>query len=395
MSGFRKSTLKQGLLGVRKLHLGLDEHLSSFRSMSKKPMLFNLDLHISVMRDLQQEFSSCNFRTIRWSISGSNQFARSIYKISDPVDVINAQTWSQLDDDLISEFESRYQNFLSKFDGFVVTHTPAFSQLYRSFGKPILVINSTRYEAPYTKDENKWKTLDNYLNNGVKTDKVLLVSNNVGDADYLKHRTGIESEVVPSLCDYTDLHWMPGGTQKVIISRSPELEDYIERFTFGEWLGIKKVMGKNYSWNQYLQIKEVLYIPYNISTMTLFELATAGVPVSVPSIDFTKELSKSFSGVLSELSYFQLNELPVIGLDNEDPNNYLSEKFKDWWLARADFYNSDLMPNVRVISGFNELMQEPSISDLQKDNYHSLIESRNDVIRKKRQNLVSRFSSML
>jgi hypothetical protein len=395
MSGFHKGVLKQGLLGVRKLHLGLDEHFASFRSKSKKPMLFNLDLHISVMRDLQQEFSSCNLQSVRWSISGSNKFARSIYKISDPVDVINAQTWSLLNEELICEFESRYQRFLSQFDGFVVTHTPAFSQLYRNFGKPILIINSTRYEAPYTKDENNWKILDNYLSNSVEKEKVLLVSNNVGDADYLKFRTGIESEVVPSFCDYTNLRWTHGGTQKVIISRSPELEDYIERVTSGEWLGIKKVMGKNYSWNQYLQIKEVLYIPYNISTMTLFELATAGVPVSVPSIGFTKELYKSFPGVLSELSYFQVNELPIIGLDNGDPNNYLSEKFQDWWLARADFYNSDLMPNVRVISEFNELMQDSSIYELQKDNYHSLIESRNVIIRKKRQDLVSRFSSML
>lgn len=387
--------MKQGLLNARKLHLDFDEQSVSLRSKSKAPILFNLDLHISVMRDIQQELKSKKLKSIRWSISGSNRFSRSIYKISDPVDVINSQTWSQLDEDLILTFEYRYRKFLSKFDGFVVTHTPAFSQLYRDLSKPVLVINSTRYEAPYTNDTDKWKDLDNYLIKEVEQKRMLLVSNNSGDADYLKYRTGIESQVVPSFCDYTKFTWIPGGSQKVIVSRSPELDDFIERETGGEWLGIRKVMGDNYNWKQYRNIKEVLYIPYNISTMSLFELATAGVPVSVPSKEFLTALMKQYTGVLSELSYFQLRQLSVDGLDKNDPNNYLSHDFYNWWLARADFYKTDLMPNVRVVSSFEELTHRQSVADVQNTNYLSMIETRNNEYFKKRQKLIASFIKML
>jgi len=343
------------------------------------------------MRDIQQELNSKKLKSIRWSISGSNRYSRSIYKISDPVDVINSQTWSQLDEELISTFEFRYQKFLSKFDGFIVTHTPAFSQLYRNFSKPVLIINSTRYEAPYTNDVDKWKDLDNYLINEVDKKRILFASNNFGDADYLKYKTGIESQVVPSLCDYTKFTWMPRGLHKVIISRSPELEDFIERETRGEWLGIKKVMGDNYNWKQFRNVKEILYIPYNISTMLLFELATAGVPVSVPSKELLKVISEKYSDVLSELSYFQVQELSVEHLAKDDPNNYLSANFQDWWLERADFYNSNLMPNVRVISNFRELEVDREISE----SYLHAIVLRNSVISKKRKQLIRRFSEML
>ena len=134
---------KRSLLSARHLHLKFDEYLTSLTAVSNKPLLFNLDLHISVMRDLQQELDQANCRTIRWSISGSNRFYRKLYRVSDPVDVVNLQSWSNLNEEMITRFEERYSRFLGKFDGFIVTHTPAFSQLYRSFNTPILTINST------------------------------------------------------------------------------------------------------------------------------------------------------------------------------------------------------------------------------------------------------------
>jgi len=394
-SNLPRSAVKHSLLSARKLHLYFDEYFTSIRAKSVKPILFNLDLHISVMRDLQQEIHAKQMKSVRWSISGSNRFSRSIYKISDPVEAINSQTWSGLDEALISQFENRYRKFLSRFDGFVVTHTPSFAQLYRSLDKPILVVNSTRYEAPYSNDKSKWKNLDSFLINSVEKKNLLLVSNNQGDADYLKYNTGINSRVFPSFCDYTNLVWRPGGLQNIIVSRSPDLDNFIEHATRGEWRGIRNVMGNSYKWKQYLDVKEVLYIPYNISTMSLFELATAGVPVAVPSSDFLKELAQSYSGVLSELSYFQMGKLSVTGLAEDDPNNYLSGNFYDWWLARADFYDENLMPNTRVISNFEEL--KTSRFDTQKDfdAFSEVLSKRNRSLRNNRSELIGNFATMI
>jgi hypothetical protein len=347
------------------------------------------------MRDLHQEMVKQKIRSVQWSISGSNRFVRPIYKISDPVEILNSETWSELDGDLISRFEDRYSAFLRKFDGFVVTHTPAFSQLYRSFDKPILVVNSTRYEAPYTAKPSAWNELDSYLVDSVEKRKMLLVSNNRGDADYLHFKTGIASEVVPSFCDYTRLNWTPGGKHKIVIARSAEIELLIEKITGGEWVGIKKVLGENYNWKQYLDVKEIFYVPYNISTMSLFELATAGVPVTVPSRNLLKQMALNYSGVLSELSYFQIRALGTQGLSIEDPNNYSSDLFYDWWLDRADFYDTKLMPNVQNIEEIEELngknIEELSPQPLNK----SRLAIRNRDLSESRSSLIEKFATML
>ena len=386
---------KQALRSTRLMHLHFDELFASFKARSGKPLLFNIDLHISVMRDLHQEMVKQKIGSVQWSISGSNRFVRPIYKISDPVEILNSETWSELDNDLISRFEDRYSAFLRKFDGFVVTHTPAFSQLYRSFDKPILVINSTRYEAPYTAKPSAWNELDSYLVDSVEKGKMLLVSNNRGDADYLHFKTGIASEVVPSFCDYTRLNWTPGGKHKIVIARSVEVELLIEKITGGEWVGIRKVLGENYNWKQYLDVKEIFYVPYNISTMSLFELSTAGVPVTVPSRNLLKQMALNYSGVLSELSYFQIRALGTQGLRIEDPNNYSSGLFYDWWLDRADFYDTKLMPNVQVIEEIEELNGKNSREQSPQPFNKAQLAIRNRDLSESRSSLIEKFATML
>lgn len=395
MRAMPRKVAKQALLSSRSLHLHFDELFASFRTRASKPLLFNIDLHISVMRDLHQELMKQKLASIRWSISGSNRFVRPIYKISDPVEILNSETWTELDGDLISRFEERYSSFLGKFDGFVVTHTPAFSQLYRSFEKPILVINSTRYEAPYTAKPSAWDNLDSYLVDSIKKKKMLLVSNNRGDADYLEFKTGITSNVVPSFCDYTNFNWRPGGKHKIIISRSVEVEQLIEKVTGGEWLGIRKVLGGNFSWKQYLDVKEIFYVPYNISTMSLFELATAGVPVKVPSRSLLKHLASNYSGVLSELSYFQIRGLGTQHLAIDDPNNYSSDLFQDWWLDRADFYDNKLMPNIQIIGEIEELTGKNSENSITPPFHEVKLKTRNNTLGESRSSLIEKFASML
>ena len=395
MRAIPRKVAKQALLSSRSLHLHFDELFASLRTRSSRPLLFNIDLHISVMRDLQQELVKQKIDSIRWSISGSNRFVRPIYKISDPVEILNSETWSELDADLISRFEKRYSTFLRKFDGFVVTHTPAFSQLYRSFEKPILVVNSTRYEAPYTANPSAWNNLNSFLVDSIDKKKMLLVSNNKGDADYLELKTGITSNVVPSFCDYTNFNWVPGGKHKIIISRSHEVEQLIERVTKGEWLGIRKVLGENFNWKQYLDVKEIFYVPYNISTMSLFELATAGVPVKVPSRKLLKQLASNYSGILSELSYFQIRALSTQDLSIDDPNNYSSDLFHDWWLDRADFYDNKLMPNIQIVGEIEELIGKNAENLSTRPFDEVLLKTRNNSLSESRSSLIEKFATML
>lgn len=52
-------------------------------------------------------------------------------------------------------------------------------------------------------------------------------------------------------------------------------------------------------------------VPQNISTITLFELATAGVPVAISSRRFFHELKPDFEGVLDELTFAAIRRQPL------------------------------------------------------------------------------------
>jgi hypothetical protein len=364
-------------------------------SNKSSPKLFNLDLHVSVIEDLKIEFSDLNIEVVNWSISGSNRFKRKFFTNPDPVKYINNNTWQNLSPELINDFISCYGRCLKKFDGFVVTHTPSFAQIYENFQKPILIVASTRYEAPYSNDQVLWKNLDDFLIRGVSGGYIDLVANNCGDKDYLKYFTGLNAKLVPSVCDYTNYGWKRNEGIKLIMGHSNELISEIVRMNPGKWVGYREYLGTNYNWEDFDSISEILVIPYNISTMTLFEFATAGIPVAIPTPRFLKELTISFDGVLSELSYYQVLKLKSDLLESNNPNNFDSDYFFEWWINRSDFYNSKLMPNVRLIDSFEEFSKTESVYSRNQFGYFKSISERNIEYKSKRKKMINDFVSKL
>lgn len=364
------------------------------RSPRDQIKLLNLDLHIGVIADLETELSKANVSLTRWSISGHNGLIRKFLKISDPVRFVNASSWRQIGNkQLVEKFQRRYRRFISKFDGFVITYSPTLAPLFEKAEKPTLIVAATRYETPFTGDERSWGKFNSWLAGSVRAEKVMVAANNRADADYIEYFTNVKPAVVPSLCEKPGGMWRGGNGKRVIVGRVPGLDDEVAARTGGIFQPISS-LGSPYAWEDVLQCEEVLVLPQNISTMTLFELATAGVPVSVPDRTWVKELRNQYPQVLVELSFAQLEALPTIHMEKDNPNNWESEEFLDWWLDRADFYDSALMPNIRTVSSFTELMQDRTdLGDY--DAYISRVVSRNEVISRMRNDLISEFLAMV
>jgi hypothetical protein len=384
-----KKTIKTTLRAMRRISMRLDELQIDRPSKAKLPKIFNLDLHISVINDLRVELAEREVNLKSWSISGSNTHTRKVFKISDPTDVITGATWKDLDQQLISDFGRRYKKFLSSCDGFVVTHTPVFAQLYEQFKKPTLVIASTRYEAPFSNIQECWNSLNHFILNEIKDERMLLSANNLGDVDYVKYFLGTIPDYTPSVCDYTKYTWRCGGHKRLVMCRDPNLVNHISKETNGSWESFREIMGSKYSWKDFDYVKEILVIPYNISTMSLFEFATAGIPVVVPSKKLLLQLILDFPTILDEISYFQVNNHDVTNLSPNNPNNYKSANFFSWWLDRADFYNPSLMPNVRVIDSLRDLSEDANVVPT------GILSLRNENLIQNRSNLISKFLKML
>jgi hypothetical protein len=387
--------LTLGLL--RGIGMSRDVMFSQFNiGTNKGPRVFNLDLHVSIIADLKMGAENLNLSITNWSISGSNRVFRKVLWVPDPVRGINASNWKAINADLINEFTGHYRAFLQSFDGFIATYPPAFAQIYESFDKPILAVAGTRYEWPLTSNPSLWSEFDDYIQANSKPGNLLLAANNLGDADYLQYSTGVTPRYVPSLCDYTGQSWDGVISNYLVIARSDDLIQEVRKVTNNLWEDSRAILGKNYSWSDLARGKAVFVVPYNISTMSLFELATMGVPVIVPSGKLLKTLRQNFSGVLTELSFMEMNSMDVSHLAKDDPNNFLSSSYLDWWIERADFYNSDLMPNVSVIDQLDQLNDIGQIFDKHlSTNYSGRISHRNSWIRNQRHSLLEDFTLTL
>lgn len=384
-----KSSIEQNLIDaikkIQNIELFYDEFRVRFGNFKKK-IVFNLDVHISVVRDIQDFVKNENIRLCNWSISSANSAKNKFFIAPYPVEFVNNETWSNLDYELIKEFNSRYKKFLTKFDGFISCYPPAFNQLYEAYDKPKLVVAATRYEYPYTNRKKDWEE----LNTKLKNDKnLVLTANNRGDLDYLDYFTGLHADYLPSLCEYIKKKWEPKGEMNLIFSKSKEITNLVEELTEGKWRDVRSVLGRRFSYRDLMTARSVLFIPYNISIMTLFELATAGVPVYVPTRDFLMKLKDNFSNVLNEISFYQVLGINADNSSPGDPNNYNSSDFYNWWLDRADFYDSELMPNVMQIHSFDELTEQKYFN---QEELRSKVSARNEKLKFMRRNVLLKFT---
>lgn len=354
-----------------------------FSQKSSNPEVFSLDLHTSVLRDVQPYFDEMGVAVNRWSISASSAiFSEPNLKVAH----INSRTWQNLNSDLVKAFQSRYHRTLAKSSGYVVTHSMSFVEIFAKFSKPMLAINSTRYESPYTLKPKQIQNLNTVLQRNTLEGCLTIISNNLGDRDYLHQMTGIDTIHIPSLCAYTQSH-TGGDPRWMVLSRNTDLSLKVAKN--GNYIhSMKELFPQGYSYTNLARIGGVILIPYNISTMTLFELSTAGIPVRIPSDKLLLEWI-GIPGVLSELSYVQ-----VLGVQTPshlkgtmaDPN---TSGFYEWWLARADWRDSTMFPNITFFDSLDEL-EEPT----QPVDYAS-VAMRNMTIRNRWQLIISNFVNEL
>jgi len=348
---------------------------------------FNVDLHISVIADVKNIFETFGHSITDWTISGHAWvFGRERNKVK----IVNEKTWKALDHEMCDRFYEFYKDFLHSFDGFIVTYNSSFALLYERVGKPIIVVNPTRYENPFTRNKAKWQWLDRYLIDGVRKKQIIMVSNNRGDDYYLKYFTAIDSKVIPSLCLYTNAQFsgkkkkflLASRVQKMLMPRKVELvhrffdglgamphlkesilklvqqdKPIIQSKKLSRLIAYKeRELGSHYTWQDLYDFNGIIHIPYQISTMSIFEEYSANVPLFFPSKEFLFKLHKQFPDkVLSELSFYQVYNLEFDGKEEDNPNNVSNEAVVRKWISLADFYDEENMPFIQYFDSFEHL----------------------------------------
>jgi len=290
---------------------------------------------------------------VDWTVSGHSWvFDRP----RDPVAIVNEQTWFEFGPRRARAFRRAYGSYLRTFRGFAAAYPPSFALLYEGLGKPTLAVAATRYEWPFTHYAPGWEWVDDRFRAGVADGWLTLVANNRADADYLEAFTGIRPTHIPSACAYTELTYT-GGRPEVVICSGDELGREVAAGLRHPAVPLRGGLGPRYSQHDLYDCRALVFIPYNVSIMALFEHYTACAPIYVPAPSFLKELAAKYpADVLSSLSFCQVTGRPAARRsDGVDLNDTSDERVVDWYLERADFYDREWMPHVRLFDSWDHL----------------------------------------
>lgn len=301
---------------------------------------FNIDLHISVIEDVKNIWNNLfqNIEIIDWSISGHKHLFK--HSIEDLNPIINQHNWRGFNINMINDFQNKYDSLLYQFDGFIVTHTPIFIMLFEKYHKPIIVINSCRFNQPFC-----W--IDPYQLQNVfydcirrldKNGLLIFIHNNQGDEmyfnKYLNNGDGtpgfqeVKSSYIPSLCEYINVKYQP--TKNEIL-----LDD---KYNVSNIKHPQIVLKKYpYSWELILNYKAVIIIPREISYMTFFEYLQSNIPILIPSKEFLIQI---------------YNQTKIIGTLT-DYNLELKENIHDW-IQYADYYHIDFQDKIIYFNNWEE-----------------------------------------
>jgi hypothetical protein len=339
-----RETLRRGLHVLRH---------SSAAPFRRRGDVFDLDMHIAVIADVRTQLERRGLSLVDWTVSGHSWvFGRN----RDPVAVVNERTFMSFGPESAQRFRRRYRSYLKSFRAFVATYPPAFALLYDRLDTPTLAVAATRYEWPFTHDAARWEWLDERFRRGTEEGWLTVTANNRADADYLTAYTGLRPIHIPSACSYTGLTYT-GRRSDVVVCAGDRLGQEIAETLRHDAIPLRAGLGRRYSQADLYDCRALVFIPYNVSVMALFEHYTACAPIYVPERAFLKELMAKYPGdVLSSLSFCQVTgEAPARRTSGLDLNDVSDERVVDWYLDRADFYDRDWMPRIRRFESWAHL----------------------------------------
>lgn len=292
---------------------------------------FCMSVHASVIQDFKTAYP--DIEVVDWCMSGA---ARLFGRTIDVPKVINHMTWKNLSLAMIAAFQSQYDTFLSQFDLFIVAHPTSFAMVFEKYNKPILMINTVRYDIPFcnSRDIDMLERYRECLRRLSDRGLLHIVSNNRADQYYLKRCCGLDSIVIPSLGLYTRTRYAPTNSSFVMYHGTPPDHPLIaKRPNPHEWQDIASYRG-------------IISIPYEVSLMSLFEYFAAGVPMFFPSREFWKSFANHQN--LFSMFWYWDDRLPA---DLVDLNNL------DDWIDRSDLYTTFKSPNTHYFNSIPHLFE--------------------------------------
>jgi hypothetical protein len=313
----------------------------------------NIDMHISVIQDVQHILGELGHEVARHSLSGHNWVDKTP---ETKLSVVNQKTWKKVNERTVAEFFKRYKKDFANYDGFIHSYPPAFALLFEPFEKPVITVTCTRFDYPTFPENYQW--LVEGLRRMHASVQLTLTANNRLDKMYNERFLGIETRYISSLCAYIQPKTQTLHNDFLFWARyreSPPLGRVNADFTIRQ----------KYDRESVRDFAGVIHYPYNLSIMSAFEHYWQNIPLYFPSVSFQKELLGSAEGGLQEVlfprSALYFEEEMIELADWYDQENFAGVRLFDSWEMLGEILESDDLDSIRFFMEQNNLRRKSEI----------------------------------
>ena len=276
---------------------------------TKPLVIWSNDWHISPIHDLKHLLQPLGVRFIDKSLA-YNCNVTATCQGRKSLKVINRANSLHLNPSLIPRFYSAYKDDseLQSVDAFVCFHPASMCELFMPFNRTIIVIASTRYELGRFR-AHRWTRWNDNLAEIAKIPTNVVAGNNRYDVEYIKYFTGIEPRLIPSFCGYLPYKYAPSRPAFLLAPRRLVWDRFERTFVSAfktrcdivnctaELIPVREKY-RRYKYSDLAAHAGIVYIPYQVSLMSLFEQYRMNIPLFFPSLDLltTWQLKNMVSG---------------------------------------------------------------------------------------------------
>ena len=331
-------------------------------------ILWSNDFHIAPIRDVKHFLKRFGVKIIDKSLSGHCYLTKTCQT---DLRVINQRNGIRLPGDVIQKFYQAYKDDseMSQVDGFICFHPAGMCELFMPFNKSLIVISTTRYELGRT-NPNRWREWNENLKKICSDPKNFIGANNFYDVQYIRHFTGITPELVPSYCGYvTNETYIPDRKEFLLatVKPIPLQDEFLANLTGAiKMLGvqlevypIRSLYGR-YRFSDLVHHPGIIFLPYQVSLMSLFEQYRMNIPVFFPTLELLSKWHLE-RNVVNERTwksvYGRIDDRSDIEgvIDEPDPNNDKNLEAIKYWLNYSDFYQ---WPHITYYSSIEDLVDK-------------------------------------
>ncbi|UJR36816.1 hypothetical protein I4U23_029530 [Adineta vaga] len=329
--------------------------------------LWSTDYHTGPIQDLKTVLIPLGVKFFDKSLSYGCARTGTCYS---PLQMLTRTNAKEPSEKLASEFYDFYkdQPEMNLVDAFVCFHPVGMCELYMPFNRTIIIIASTRYEL-WRFDPTRWTKLNDNLKKIAQDPKNIIAANNLYDVEYIRYFTGLNVTLLPSLCDYTNVDYNP--TRKEFLLAPIHATDFAILFKRLLYNSLKsheiKVVSirqlyPDYEYSDLAKHPAIVYVPYQVSVMSLFEQYRMNIPLLFPSYELLTQWHFEYN-VVNEKTWDQAwygiipnsSRIPGVLENIPDPNNDHDRTSIRYWLNFSDFYQ---WPHITYYESTDDLIQK-------------------------------------